>query len=241
MEIKQRIDQFNQENPPFYIVAHDDGKFSLCLPLDLLSDEYRLYGQDAFDAYAAELGEPVCDEYGLKTHGSGYEWETAFREAFKDDPGIDKISFDCEAAGFFCNANELSLIENFGKRFRDICEDTENFVPLVCKALSQAAQETEYHINNDTVKYNIDSYTRWSMEIITPEQHLQIEAGQGVALWEGRNITALDMDCGNVVEVKAKELLRYHVTECKEDSDKRHLCMKAEPVQEEGFTESMSM
>jgi len=56
------------------------------------------------------------------------------------------------------------------------------------------------------------------MEIITPKQHLQIEAGQGVALWEGRNITALDMDCGNVVEVNAKELLRYHVTECKEDS-----------------------
>lgn len=79
------------------------------------------------------------------------------------------------------------------------------------------------------------------MEIITPKQHLQIEAGQGVALWEGRNITALDMDCGNVVEVNAKELLRYHVTECKEDSDKLHLCMKAEPVQEEGFTESMSM
>jgi len=62
MEIKQRIDQFNQENPPFYIVAHDDGEFSLCLPLDLLSDEYRLYGQDAFDAYATEIGEPVCDE-----------------------------------------------------------------------------------------------------------------------------------------------------------------------------------
>lgn len=60
MDIRQSIDKFNHENPPFYIVDHEDGEYSLCLPLDLLSDEYYPYCQDAFDAYAAEIGEPAC-------------------------------------------------------------------------------------------------------------------------------------------------------------------------------------
>lgn len=128
MEIKQRIEKFNQEQTPFYIVDHDDGAFSLCLPLAFLSGEYDQYCQDAFDAYAAEIGEPAYSQNGLKTHGSGYEWEAAFRETFKEDANIKNILFDCEAGGFFCYANDLSLIEDFGRRFKDICEDAERFV-----------------------------------------------------------------------------------------------------------------
>lgn len=104
MDIKQRIETFNKGNAPWYIVEHDNGQYSLCLPLDLLSDEYYPYCQDAFDAYAAEIGEPAYSKNGLSTHGSGYEWEAAFREAFKDDPNIRRILFDCEAGGFFCYA-----------------------------------------------------------------------------------------------------------------------------------------
>ena len=120
MDTKQRIDKFNRETPPFYIVAHDDGQFSLCLPLDLLSDDYYPYCQDAFDAYAVEIGEPAYSKNGLRTHGNGYEWEAAFRQAFRDDPNLKKILFDCEAGGFFCYADDLSLIEYFGSRFREI-------------------------------------------------------------------------------------------------------------------------
>lgn len=60
-------------------------------------------------------GEPAYSKNGLKTHGSGYEWEAAFREAFKDDPNIQRILFDCEAGGFFCYANDLTLLEDFRK------------------------------------------------------------------------------------------------------------------------------
>ena len=102
IEIKQRIKNFNQENAPFYIVDHDNGEFSLCLPLDLLSEEYDQYCQDAFDVYAAEIGESAYSENGLKTHGSGYEWEAAFCETFKEEPNIKNILFDSEAGGFFC-------------------------------------------------------------------------------------------------------------------------------------------
>ena len=146
MDTKQRIDKFNRETPPFYIVAHDDGQFSLCLPLDLLSDDYYPYCQDAFDAYAVEIGEPAYSKNGLRTHGNGYEWEAAFRQAFRDDPNLKKILFDCEAGGFFCYADDLSLIEYFGSRFREICEDTETFTEIVSNGIKnmeawQAEQE----------------------------------------------------------------------------------------------------
>ena len=33
MDIKQRINKFNTENRPFYIVDHESGEYSLCLAL----------------------------------------------------------------------------------------------------------------------------------------------------------------------------------------------------------------
>lgn len=140
MNIKKRIEAFNENNRPFYIVDHDDGKFSLCLPLDLLRGEYEDFGQAAFDAYALEIGEPPMDSRGFQTHGNGYEWEAAFRQAFADDPNIDKILFDCEAGGFFCYTADLSLLEEYGAKFRKICTDTEKFTPIVSQGIKGMEQ-----------------------------------------------------------------------------------------------------
>ena len=52
MTTEQRIQKFNEENRPFYIVDLESGRYSLCLPLDLLGDEFYPYCQGAFDAYA---------------------------------------------------------------------------------------------------------------------------------------------------------------------------------------------
>lgn len=52
---------------------------------------------------------------------------------------------------------------------------------------------------------------------------------------------AADSVSGNIVEVNAKELLRYHVTECQEDFENHHLILKAEPVQSESLTNTLSM
>lgn len=57
MNIEKQIENFNNTNAPFYVVAHDDGRFSLCLPIALLSDEYYPYCQTAFDNYAKEIGD----------------------------------------------------------------------------------------------------------------------------------------------------------------------------------------
>ena len=88
LNTEKRIQAFNDTNQPFYIVDLDDGKYSLCLPLDLLGNEFYPYCQAAFDAYAVEVGDPPVTERGLKTHGNGYEWEAAFCQAFEGDPKL---------------------------------------------------------------------------------------------------------------------------------------------------------
>lgn len=139
MDIKQRINRFNTENRPFYIVDHENGRYSLCLAFSFLEGEYKGFGQDAFNRYALGNNEPVTDKTGLFTHGSGYEWQEVFEKAFEDDPGIGRIQCDCEAGAFFCYAESLSLLEDFGVRFRGICMDREKFAGLVSTALKEVA------------------------------------------------------------------------------------------------------
>ena len=186
MEVKQRIEAFNKGNAPWYIVEHVTGEFSLCLPLDLLGDEYYPYCQDAFDAYAAECGEPAYSKNGLRTHGSGYEWEAAFREAFKDDPNIQRILFDCEAGGFFCYANDLTLLEDFGSRFKDICEDTEGFVPIVSEGIRRAeAHRLEQESLMRTVRGQLMSEPSSVFEIMTPAGEIRLTPEDSRALLDG--------------------------------------------------------
>ena len=45
MNETERIEMFHKDNAPRYIVSHDNGCYSLCLPPDLLSDEYCPYQQ----------------------------------------------------------------------------------------------------------------------------------------------------------------------------------------------------
>jgi hypothetical protein len=141
MENGQRIKQFNKINSPFYIVDHENGKFSLCLAFSFLTGEYENFGQDAFNRYALETGGPVMDDMGMFTHGSGYEWQTVFEKAFEGKPGSGRIKYDCEAGGFFCYSESLSVLENFGTRFRTVCMDGEKFAELVSTALKEAAEK----------------------------------------------------------------------------------------------------
>lgn len=139
VDSEQQIGKFNRENAPFYIVDHGNGKYSLCLAFTFLEGEYKEFGQDAFNRYALETGEPVMDDMGLFAHGSGYEWQTVFEKAFESDPESNRIQYDCEAGGFFCYAESLSLLEDFGTRFRAVCMDGEKFAELVSRALKEAA------------------------------------------------------------------------------------------------------
>ena len=64
-----------------------------------------------------------------------------FRRAFADEPNLSKIYFDCEAGGFFCYADSLSLMEDLGSRFKAMIDDTEDFANLVSSALKEANQD----------------------------------------------------------------------------------------------------
>ncbi|MBD5555294.1 MAG: hypothetical protein HDQ95_08150 [Roseburia sp.] len=55
MDVKQRINKFNTENRPFYIVDHENGEYSLYLALSFLEGEYEDFGQEAFNRYAILL------------------------------------------------------------------------------------------------------------------------------------------------------------------------------------------
>ena len=40
MTVNEQINEFNKEISPFYIVAHDNGDYSLCHAFSFLEDEY---------------------------------------------------------------------------------------------------------------------------------------------------------------------------------------------------------
>lgn len=236
MNTKQRIEAFNKENAPFYIVDLGDGRFSLCLPLDLISDEYYPYCQDAFDAYAKEIGEPAYSRSGLRTHGNGYEWEAAFREAFKDDPNIKKILFDCEMGGFFCDADNLSLIEDFGRRFKAICEDTEQFTPIVSEGIKNAeAWQAEQERLMKTVRGQLMSHSSATFEIMTPDGNIRITPEDGKALLDGsRQSVTIDG-----VMYASYELLDQEVTDMQTDLFDQNLIRMKTEEPEEAMTMSM--
>ena len=148
MDIRQQIKKFDEENKPFYMVDHGDGEYSLCLPLSSLKGEYSDFGQEAFNQYAVRAGEPVTDGR-FYTHGDGYEWEHVFEKTFEGEENLKKISFDCEAGGFFCYSNDFEILAEYGRRFREICMKEQEFTELVCSALSEDRQPVEEEISTE--------------------------------------------------------------------------------------------
>lgn len=214
MDIKQRIDRFNRENRPFYIVDHDSGEYSLCLALSFLEGEYKNFGQEAFNRYAVEIGDPVMENGRWFTHGSGHEWKYVFEKAFEDDPNSGKIKYDCEAGGFFCYAESLALIEEFGSRFRAACMDGEKFTELVSTALKEAAEKERLAAEiRDTLRGFLTENPEGIADIMTPYGFLQLTAEQGRQLLNGDRKSVRVGDS----EVEAEELLRQKITHIQQD------------------------
>ncbi len=135
MTVNERINKFNEENAPFCIQKNDNGKYTLHLPNNYIANISEGYCQAAFDAFAIEIRENPKE----CLFGSGYDWESVFQEAFKNDANIGRIEFDSECGGFYCNCDSLDIISDFGKRFKAMCEDIENFTPIVSRAMHNSA------------------------------------------------------------------------------------------------------
>ncbi len=175
MKNERRIKEFNRNNRPFYIVEQDDGTFSLCLTFDLLEGKYANYCQEAFDNYAKSIGDPLYTPIGLKTHGNGYEWEAAFRQIFRNDPDIGRVIFDCEAGGFYCNSDDLDIIEDFGERFKEACEDTEFFTQAIAEGIPKAQERERVQEQlMKSVRGHLMQHPNATFEIMTPEGNIRL-------------------------------------------------------------------
>lgn len=190
---------------------HDNGEFSLCLAVSFLKGPYADYGQEAFNAYAEEMGEPVADKYGMYTHGNGYEWEAAFKKAFESDPNIGQIKFDCEAGGFFCYTNNLSALKDFGSRFKTLVEDTGKFTQVVSEGIKAAEKQREEFAK---IEFKIKGWL-----IQHPDSNFTIRTAQGdVRLTPDSIRGLLDGSTDTLLvgggQIKAEEFLMqdaYHI------------------------------
>lgn len=190
MKIKERIEGFNRENKPFYIVDHEGGKFSLCLPLDMLPEEYYPYCQEAFDAYAEEIGVSTQHLSGRNRFGDGYDWQAAFYQAFVGDPNLEKISFDCEASGFFCTCHDLAILEKYGATFREICTDTARFIPIVSQGIQRMEQlMKEQELLMKTVRGQLMENPNAIFHIMTPYGNVSLHPMDTKELLDGTRST----------------------------------------------------
>ncbi len=229
--IKERIDAFNDSNRPFYIVDHNDGVFSLCLPISFLEGEYADYCQESFNSYSVANGEPIKTASGMYTHGNGYEWEAAFREAFKDDPQIGKIIFDSEAGGFFCNSHDLSVLENLGTRFKNACEDTQHFSLLIARGIAhQAEHEQAQERLLSTVRGQMMKFPNADFDILTPDGRIYVSSTDVHNMLGGYS---LFIQIGRTTFI-SDELLDQHIEQMQTDIfDQSLIRMKTDDV---GFT-----
>lgn len=238
MSIESQIDSFNKSNAPFYIVSHDDGIFSLCLPLSFLGGEYENYCQEAFDAYAVQIGEPIFSGSGLPSYGNGYEWEAAFQEAFADDANIKKVTFDCEAGGFFCTSAEFSVLEDFGKRFKTICEDTEKFTAIIADGIEHAE---ERQMEKERLMRTVRGRLMWrptaSFDILTPSGLIHLTAEDNKRLLNGEQSFVKIGD----VTYASEEFLDQMITNLQRDLFDHDLIKMTTEEAEPVMSQTMSM
>lgn len=240
-EVKERIESFNEENKPFYIVDHEDGGYSLCLCFLYTDGDYC---QEAFDEYAREQGENVCDERGLKTHGSGYEWEAAFRKAFESEREIQTLTFDSESDGFYCYGRELATLEDLGRRFKVLCEDTEKFTPVVSAGIKEEeSRRAEEKRRMQTLRGRMQAALNRNpdtiFEIRTTESEYHVTAKTAQALLSGAmsGITSEDGE-----ELSADQFLGMQITAVQRDLFNGDIIrIKAEPEEAETFSPTMEM
>lgn len=200
--------------------------------------EKRLwYCQTAFDNYAKGIGDEVCDERGLKTHGNGYEWDAAFREAFADEPNIERIIFDSEAGGFFCNCDDLQILTDFGSRFKNICENTELFTKTIAEGIKNADErEAEQERIAKTVRGQLMRHPECSFGIMTADGRVQLTPEDIKAMLGGEK---QDIRIDGVIYA-AYELLDMEVVDMQADLfDNGLIRIKADESEEQAFEQTM--
>lgn len=245
MNTEKVIAKFNEENAPFYLVDHGE-EYSLCLLLGGTPAAAAEYGQYAFNHYAELVGKPV-EENGWLTYGDGYDWECVFKKAYENDPAFHKVYSDCESSGFFCISEDLSILESFGRSFKDLCENSEEFTKLVESAMleSDAAEEAAQESKQEplTVKDLIEQHPNSAFNMLTPMGYVCMNAEQASDLLKGKSITGHLGFSGTEHSIEAEDLLPLPVEYWRQEDEESESCyaMVGMPslVEDQGPTISM--
>ena len=142
----------------------------------------------------------------------------------------------CEAGGFFCYTNDLSLLEDFGSRFKDICENTKRFTPIVSAGIkNMVAWEAEQERLMKTVRGQLLRNPTTVFEIMTPNGNIRIMPEDSRALLNG-NQKFLSIDG---VAYAADELLNQELVGMQRDLFDKSLIRMKTGGNEETMTMSM--
>lgn len=237
MTAKEKIKHFDDQNAPFYICDHEDGNYSLCLPLGSFMGTPDDYCQKAFDNYAEEIGEAKIESNGLHTYGNGYDWQAAFCQAFEGDANLDRFLFDCESGGFYMQCGDLDLLIDYAKRFKDICEDEEKFTPIVSTGIKQKERIVEEQEKiRKTVRGKLMTNPSATFDIQTPYGMVQLTPDKAQKLLAGE-MHQIKIDG---VIYADYELLDQHVTDWQKDLfDSNHIQMQTEEADLEMIEQTM--
>lgn len=238
MQIKERIQAFNKNNSPLYLIDMDGESFHLCMQRDGLSDDDYFRVQDLFDDYAKANGE-TAKEGNRHRYGGGNDWEAVFREAFKSDPNLQQITFDCEYSGFYCECTNFDLIEDFGRRFKEVFDNNKILQRCITDGIpaEKVRLEEEERLANCVEGYFLKhSCTDFYIRTTDADYYLDADMVKGVL--DG-SITSVKEE-GNDSFIDAEKLLALKVTAAQQDLFcEEYFRIKAEPAPEQTMSLKM--
>ena len=165
--------------------------------------------QEELTAVAGDLAiEPETGE--ADTSKDETRTETGTEEMTEES----KISFDCESGGFFCYTAEFDLLENYGRRFKQLVEDKESFTSLVAEALKEedVIRKEQEKLHNQ-VRGFLMRHRRSDIDMLTPYGRFLLTAKVGQKLLNGR---LEEIRIGETV-LSTDEFLSMTVTAARED------------------------
>lgn len=153
------------------------------------------------------------------------------------------MSFDCEAGGFFCYGESVDMMADFGRRFRQILNDTDSLTELICKAVPEGEQrEAELEQLRSTVRGFLMEHPKATVDLVTPEGYLRLTPEDGKALLDGKPAQISSGVSGFACGVDADILLDMQIGTCaQERSDENRFFIMAEPPMEESEDFGMTM
>ena len=135
------------------------------------------------------------------------------------------------------------MMADFGRRFRQIMNDTDSLTELICKAVPEGEQrETELQQLRSTVRGFLMEHPKATVDLVTPEGYLRLTPEDGKALLDGKPARIPSGVPGFACGVDADIILDMQIGTCaQERSDENRFFIMAEPPMEESEDFGMTM